>query len=93
MRYNCLYVQVESKYLVAKDMPFNQLVNVCVDGMNVSGTTSGNQPLLVSVNEAQFSTPAVLNGFVLLFQAKSNPQLVPAVTGLYRLMFTLGLYP
>ncbi|XP_053373404.1 D-3-phosphoglycerate dehydrogenase-like [Mercenaria mercenaria] len=71
-------IQVESKYESTKG---SQLVSVSADGRTVTGTTSGGQPLLISINGAQFSTPAVLSGSVLLFQAKSDPKLVSTVAG------------
>lgn len=74
-------IKVESKYEAGSEAPYSQLVSVSVDGMEIAGTTSGNQPLLVTLNGARFATPAVLSGSMLLFQAKSDAKLVSTVTG------------
>ncbi|XP_060565956.1 D-3-phosphoglycerate dehydrogenase-like [Ruditapes philippinarum] len=74
-------IQVESKYEVNKEAQYSQMVSVCADGRTLIGTTSGGQALLISINGAQFSTPAVLSGSAILFQAKSDPKLLATVAG------------
>lgn len=79
-----LFFQVESKFEVVKEAQYTQMVSVCADGRTVTGTTSGGQALLISINGAQFSTPAVLSGSAILFQAKSDPKLLASVAGMSR---------
>ena len=72
--------------IIIKSFP-GPLVSVSVDGRSISGTASGGQPLLVSLNGAQFSPLAVLSGEAILFCAKASAQLVGTVTGTFCILF------
>ena len=51
------------------------------NGLSITGTASGGQALLVSVDGCGFVNPASLIGHVILFQAKTDKQLLSTVTG------------
>ena len=56
-------------------------MSVDVDGRSVTGTASAGQPLLLKINDAQFSPLAALAGSAILFKAQPSPKLLGTVVG------------
>ncbi|XP_052811699.1 D-3-phosphoglycerate dehydrogenase-like [Mya arenaria] len=56
-------------------------VTVSLDGFTVSGTVSGCDPVLLSIDGAPFSPPVQLKGSTILVKAKSSPQLLADIAG------------
>ena len=79
-------LQVESKYEPEAPAPYLNLVRLTLpNGLSIGGTASGGQALLVSVDGCGFVNPASLIGHVILFQAKTDKQLLSTVTGIVRI--------
>ncbi|KAK3589573.1 hypothetical protein CHS0354_043027 [Potamilus streckersoni] len=73
-------IKVDTKYEADAPAPYGKLVTVTLQsGLQLSGTTSGAQALLVKIQESLFLVPPTLTGSLLIFKAASSPQLLSSV--------------